>query len=399
MNLLRLSTLFLAPALAATFALACGEISDPTKGTERTATVSGALTGTSVPAGARVAVVWRNGANGGVVVGAEADIVGGKFTMTLAAPADAYFYPMNGEDYDSLNAPNTTSPGAPSGGGTAPADPAPVEDPDTDPGGVSSGGSTSGGGGSKVGSKLGTRGGTISGGITEPLSVATAGFVVYVDANGNGTLDLEGEYSSSPDTIIGGNKELILAYLKGGGQLDYEKLRDKSGILPVAGFNLAWDQGRWIPLTLVELQLSQKVKLPSAICSSYGTTDFGSDGEEGVSSTGARKPSPESTTAPDGGYPPKGAAGVYCYDGGHSFYYTGDCPPPPPPPVGLCASDYGPPTACASPSYSFVGDTPPAGWPCDVDPTSGGSSSGTGGTPMDAGVAVPADSGTADGGS
>ena len=51
MNLLRLSSLLLAPALAASFALACGEITDPTQNGERTATISGALTGTNVPAG------------------------------------------------------------------------------------------------------------------------------------------------------------------------------------------------------------------------------------------------------------------------------------------------------------------------------------------------------------
>ena len=57
---------------------------------------------------------------------------------------------------------------------------------------------------------------------------------------------------------------------------DYEKLRDHSGILPKAGYNLAWEEGRWIPLNEVELKLSSNVKLPSAICSVNvaTTTDF-----------------------------------------------------------------------------------------------------------------------------
>lgn len=180
MNLLRLSSLFLAPAVLASVALACGEITDPNASAERTATVSGALTGTSVPAGARVAVVWRNGNAGGVAVGSETAIVNGKFTMTLTVPPAAYFYPMSGNDYESLNdAPNATPPPAPVG--------TEEDTAGTDPGNASSGGG-------KVAQKLGTRD-TISGGITEPLSVATAGFVVYVDANGNGKLDLEGEYA------------------------------------------------------------------------------------------------------------------------------------------------------------------------------------------------------------
>lgn len=396
MNLLRLSSLLLAPALAASFALACGEISDPTKNGERTATVSGALTGTAVPAGARVAIVWRNGAAGGVVGGAEAEIVSGKFTMALTPPPDAYFFPMTGNDYDSLNdAPNVATPEpmpAPSGGS---------DGDGTDPGGGSSGTPPSGGssGGAKIAAalgKIGTRTTNVSGGITEPLAVATAGFVVYVDGNGNGKLDLEGEYASSPDQILGGNKELILAYLKGGGQLDYEKLRDKSGILPNAGYNLAWDEGRWLPLSLVELQLNDKAKLPSAVCQSSGSFSGESSGGSGGS-----MPKPETeeaapttprggnTEAPDGGYPAAGDPKVYCYDDGRSFYYTGDCPPPPPAPVGLCANYYGESTiACASASYSFAGDDPPAGWPCPV--TGSGGSSGSSGEPIDGGAAPDA---------
>ena len=92
MNLLRLSSFFVLPALLGSAALACGEITDPTRGGENVATVSGALTGTNVPANAHIALVWKNGTNGGVAVGADAPIVGGKFTMALTPPPDSYFF-------------------------------------------------------------------------------------------------------------------------------------------------------------------------------------------------------------------------------------------------------------------------------------------------------------------
>lgn len=76
--------------------------------------LSGALTGTSVPAGARVALVWRMAA-GGVEVGAEAPIVNGRFSMNLPAPADACFSPHKDEDYGELS--------GVAGGSAAPATP------------------------------------------------------------------------------------------------------------------------------------------------------------------------------------------------------------------------------------------------------------------------------------
>jgi hypothetical protein len=399
MNLLRLSSLFLAPALAASFALACGEITDPTQNGERTATVSGALSGTAVPAGARVAVVWRNGTSGGVAVGAEADIIGGKFTMNLTVPPDGYFFPMEGNDYDSLNGPNTVEarPSPPPEDESGPTS----GSSGTDPGGTGSTSSSGGTSGStKVVQKMGTRT-NVSGGITESLSVAVAGFIVYVDANGNGKLDLEGEYASSPDTILGGNKELLLTYLKGGGQLDYEKLRDKSGILPNAGFNLAWDEGRWLPLNLVELKITENAKLSSAVCSGE-SGGYGGGEEESTpgynpetqssggtgGSTGSRYPS-------GGTYPAPDDPALTCVDNGHKFTY-GTCPPAP---VGLCASEYPPP--CARSIHGFTTETgePPEGWPCPITGPSSGdwgtgcsgsTSSSSGSTPIPTSDAGPA---------
>jgi len=404
MNHLRLASLFVAPALLASLALACGEISDPTKKSENTATVSGALTGTSVPDGAHVALVWKNGEHGGVVVGADVPIVDGKFTMNLVAPPDAYFFNGSTSSYSELNGgasppPNTSTPEP---------TPAPPSD-STGTGGGSTSSTSSSSGGANVMQKIGIRT-EVSGGITQPLSVAVAGFVVYLDTNGNGTLDLTGDYAGSADTLLGGNKELILTYLKGGGSLEYEKLRDKSGILPVQGYNLAWDQGRWLPLGLVELQIASKPKLPNNVCSSSGSDVRVSDTGDNVSTpgSGGSDPGPSggssggtgsgssgsigtTTPPPPGGYPKKGDPYVHCYNGGQSFYYDdpANCPPPPAKPVGLCSYDYEEPYACATPSYSFAGDTPPDGWPCDYvsSGSSSGSTSSSSGGSSDAGSA------------
>jgi hypothetical protein len=313
-------------------------------------------------------VVWRNGPSGGVVVGAETDIVSGKFTMNLTVPPDGYFFPWGGESYDSLsNGPNT-------------APPTPVEETAPSTGNVAPG---SGSGGAKVAQNVGTRT-NVSGGITEALSVAVAGFIVYVDANGNGKLDLEGEYASSPDTIVGGSKELLLTYLKGGGQLDYEKLRDKSGILPNAGFNLAWDEGRWLPLNLVELKITNNAKLSSAVCE--GDTDGYGETEP------VARPSTQSSGGTGSGYPSGGTypapddPALTCVDNGHKFTY-GTCPTAP---VGLCASEYEPP--CAKSIHGFTTETgdPPAGWPCPITgPSSGDWGTGSSGSSSSSGGSTP----------
>ncbi|MDB4933857.1 MAG: hypothetical protein JWP87_829, partial [Labilithrix sp.] len=268
----------------------------------------------------------------------------------------------------------------------------------------SSGGAASGssGGGAAFAPQLAPRD-LVGGQITEPMTAALAGFVVYVDTNGNGKLDLEGQYADSPDQIIGGNKELVLTYLKGGGALDYEKLRDKSGILPAAGFNLGWTQSdRWLPLNVVELQLSAKAQLPNTVCSSYsgydssGTSSGGTIGAGTVSVDGGSAGSSSGSSGTTGdysGYPDPSDPNLHCSPDGRSYTYGSsapDCPPSPPPPVGLCAGDVYETTACASPYGSSLqpGQPVPAGWPCptavDVD---GGSA--------DAGVI---DAGSADGG-
>lgn len=367
MNRLRLSIGILSLGIAA---VACGQISDPTKDGEGTvSTISGALTGTSVPQGAHVALVWKK-VSGGLEVGADTAIVDGKFTLNLGVPSANYFFPYESKGYDRLTGGSAPSVGTDEPAPSTPPSTEPVPEPDPAPGG-------------KVPSKISPQD-SVSGQITQPLNIAVAGFVVYVDANGNGKLDLVGDYGDSPDTILGGNDELLLAYLKDGGSLDYEKLRDRSGILPKAGYNLAWERGRWLPLNLVELQITKDTNLPSAVCESTGAIN-----DPTPPNTAEPVPIP-GEEVPDNGtnYPQPGDPNLKCAPDGRSFEYHQPCPEPPPPPVGLCAGGgydvarpgcvggYG--TALAS------GEPVPEGWPCPV--SDGGTTDPDGGA-MDGGQA------------
>jgi len=390
MNRLRFSLLLTTSLAAAAFA--CGGISDPTLGgTENVATISGALTGTSVPANARVALVYRKvttsstGSVASVEVGSDVAVVGGKFTMNLGLPAADYFAAIDGHSIKAVADSDSTPPSV----GSSTPDPAPPA------GGTSS----SGAAGSGVSTKLAPRE-LVGGQITEPITAAMAGFVVYADTNGNGKLDLEGQYASTPDQILGGNKELVLVYLKGGGTLDYEKLRDRSGILPATGFNLSWTEGRWLPLNVVELQLSSTAQLPSPVCASsygYGSGSGGSSGSSGsgepfaeetpVPSTADASAGNSSSSSGGGGssgtgssggstgawYPAAGSVGLVCSADGRSFTYDAgaSCPPPTPAPVGLCVGSGYDATTCAGVRYSTslnAGDPVPANWPCTVAP-------------------------------
>ena len=356
--------------------VACGGISDPSH--EQIATVTGSLTGgAAAPANARVALVWRDGTTNGYAVGADVPIVNGHFSMNLTVPANAYFFP-----YESSTTTDVTPPVTPT----------PQPTPDTTSPGQPSAGGTGTPGGKVPNGKLGAQD-TASGQITDAMTIAVSGFVVYVDTNNNGTLDLAGPNATSVDQLLGGNKELFLAYLKGGGALDYEKLRDKSGILPAAGFNLSWTQGeRWLPLTVVELTLTNSAKLPSAVCESYVSGISGGSSGGGVAT---KDPSPDSSgspgvppssggssgssgsggssgSTPTGSYPSPSDPGLHCAPDGRSFTYysTPSCPPPPPPAVGLCAPSYLNETApCAGYGYTSsinAGDPIPSGWPCMV---------------------------------
>jgi hypothetical protein len=420
MNRLQLALLLSSLGAAALVSSACGGISDPTKGGSegRVATVSGALTGVSVPPNARVALVYRKVLSTGpgsaststVVVGSDVAVVDGKFTMNLGAPADDLFTNAENTSVGNVSTPPSTG----------------VDNP---PPPVMAGSSTSGSPGAFGASgAFGLTPRDIVGGeITQPLSAAIAGFVVYADTNGNGQLDLEGEYASSTDQILGGNKELVLVYLKGGGSLDYEKLRDKSGILPTPGFDLAWTEGRWFPLTEVELKLSSNAQLPSPVCQpSYDTVSTISDSSGTSGGSGGVSESP--TTTADGGvdpgigsgssgssssggggggfgsdYPSPSDPNLHCAPDGRSYTYGGGdtgCAPPPPVPQGLCSGDVSIELPCASSGgYANAlssGAPVPPGWPCPTDLDGGAADASVDGGSGDGGSAV--DAGSFDGG-
>lgn len=355
--------------------VACGGIADPTAEQHQTATISGALTtsgGATLPSNAHVALVWRVGDAHTFAVGSDAAIVAGHFSLNVDTPPDAYFF--SGDDQVSSDV---------SGSGAVP----PTPRTDTS---VPSTGSGSGGTGGGTGT-----GGTfakslspldVSGQITSGLEVAVAGFVVYADTNGNGQLDITSDTATPTDEILGGSSELFLTYLKGGGALDYEKLRDKSGILPAAGFNLAWTEGRWLPLDEVELKLKANTTLPGTVCSGSGGT-YASGGSGGAATTGnAPSPAPrelDGGAAPDpddaglvdattdAGYefPSPNDPTLQCGPDGRSYSVTPTCPPPPPsPPRGLCTLGDEEDMACAGGGGMSLapGQDPPPGWPCPI---------------------------------
>ncbi len=425
MNRLQLALLLSSLSAAAVVSTACGGISDPTKGGSegRVATVSGALTGVTVPSNARVALVYRKVLSTGpgsassstVVVGSDVPVIDGKFTMNLGAPADDLF----------TNAENASV------GGSTPPSTGVDNPPPPVAAGTGSGTSTSGSPGAfgAFGAQQLTPRDVVGGSITQPLSAAIAGFVVYADTNGNGQLDLDGQYASSTDQILGGNKELVLVYLKGGGSLDYEKLRDKSGILPTPGFDLAWTQGRWFPLTEVELKLSTNAQLPSPVCqpsydtvSTIGDSSGTSGGSAGVSEPptvtadggidpGSSSGSSTGTsgggggsggTSGSGGYPSPSDPNLHCAPDGRSYTYGGGdtgCAPPPPVPQGLCSGDVAIDLPCASDGYAnaLSADAPvPPGWPCATAFDGGAADASVDGGSADSGFAV--DAGSFDGG-
>jgi hypothetical protein len=403
MKRLRFPLLFSVLSTATLSALvACGGISDPNKTGEvatNLATISGTLTtsanGVPVPANAHVALVWRVGSKGGMAVGNDVAVINGAFTMNLTPPPDNYFVNIDSDEEASFVSGGISSPpsvgsgsandgtvGVPTSTGSnssadASADPPTSVGIDAGPG--PSGGS-SGSSGGMLPSQANLHPQTEVSGTTiaAPLSAAVAGFIVYVDGNGNGQLDVVGDAASSPDTILGGNRDLMLAFLQGGGALDYEKLRDHSGILPAAGYNMVWNnQGRWLPLNEVELKLADaSAKLPSSICpDSSSTLDTAGPNTSGggttVTPTSGKSGNTGSSSGPS--FPSPSDPKLHCSSDGYSWTYDGgwdnSCAPPPVVVKGLCTSDVSVDEPCsgmsgesASPEYPL-----PSNWPCTVD--------------------------------
>lgn len=349
---------------------ACGGLADPTDTSgEHVATVSGALSGTDIPAGAHVALVWRSAT--GLYVGADAPVVNGHYTLSLTAPPDEFFSEIEGGlDGDSVD---ETPSGQPSSGS------------ESDPGQGDSEGELP----SPEPPSLPDAGGAgfrtvhlqddVGGKVTGPLQGAIAGFIVYVDKNGNGKLDIL-DNVGTPDDVLGGNEDLLAVYLRAGGSLAYEKLRDNTGAKPVEGFNVLWeDRPLWISLTSVDLVIKENERLPGALCD--GASSPSSDGDAPVTS----EPQTMDGGARDGsivgdGQCPVPAKGVpnpnlWCSDDGRTFYYSESIPedannePSVDYPDLVCNVGYAdlPPSLSCTLSGSLAPTDPvPANWPCEV---------------------------------
>ena len=308
--------------------LACGGISDPTRTSGNAATVSGALTGADVPAGARVALVWRAAWSGSLAVVGDTAIENGTFSMAFAPPPDNFFFSPGDTlrhtsaqappDYDPDSATGTEGKSAsfPFSTGVAPRD-------------------------------------AVGGTVGQALTAAVAGFVVYLDGNGNGKLDLSGSEATSGDVIIGGHPDLMLTYLRDGTTADYEELRGPSGPAPTPGFNLFWP-GRWSSLEPVALGLVRPMKLPSNVCAGLSAEAAGGPvvREEGGGPVGGGgKYGPG-----DGNYPAPDDPDLHCTSDGRSFVYT----PTKCDDARLCCSN-----ERRVHNLDF-GMSVPEGWPCTV---------------------------------
>lgn len=320
-------------------AIGCGSLGDRNDGA--LAKVSGQLQG-SAPTGAHVALVWRG--PGGFVVAGEAPLVNGTFTMDLSSPPPDSVFVTNQSGDDSSTSGSTG-------------------------GGASSDTPSANAGTSSIPLKLRPMT-EVSGGTSKPLNVAVAGFVIYVDTNGNGKLDVTADNAVPSDEILGAGNRILLAYLRDGSQLDLDNARDNTGVTPTRGYNLWSTAGnRWVSLSSVDLRLDVKT-LPTAVCNAVN------HGEAGPSSNSGGVDYGEDTA--DGGspmtYPSSDDPNLHCAADGLSYTYHTPCDPPPAEPAaepkGLCdtSSDNSPDAyACAPDSEVFKEFTGYSGtWPCDV---------------------------------
>jgi len=370
----------LASAIALAALFGCGSLAS--RDDASIATVSGKLQG-DVPSGTRVAIVWH-APSGGFVVSNEAPVINGTFSFDLTSPpADSLFFSPNLSG-SSVEPPSGNPTPAPASGSSSSAGSG---------AGSSSGGGGSGGSAAKLAPKD-----VVSGTVSNPLTVAVAGFVLYVDSNANGHLDLTGDKADSPDQIVGGSTDLLLTYLRDGSDLDLEKLRDGSGQLPSRGYDLVWlGKSRWLPLSSVDLTLGVD-RLPGDLCSPTGNVTsnnatVSTPSAAGVASGGSSGGSSGGTSSADAGvefggsYPSPTDPNLHCFPDGSYTYGTCAPPPPPPPPEkGLCRSTavVGFAGGCAEALYN-VPFPVPAGWPCPVPGEDAGLPTFDGGPGPDAG--------------
>ncbi|MDF2698422.1 MAG: hypothetical protein K0S65_6806, partial [Labilithrix sp.] len=129
------------------------------------------------------------------------------------------------------------------------------------------------------------------------------------------------------------------------------------------------EEGRWLPLNVVELKIKADSKLPGAVCSGGAGSIDGSGPSTGNSSG----PSQAYADAGVGtGYPSPDDPALECTDDGYAYTYKpiDNCVPPPPPPEGLCAAsvNFPMPICAGSTGGSIPRDSePPPGWPCTIN--------------------------------
>lgn len=329
--------------------LACGGISDPSRSGENVAVIQGALTASgtvNVPANARVAIIWSDHSTGKLAIGADAPVVNGKFLFKLTVPPTPFS--VGGEGGFAVGSPTIVT--------ETPASEMPEE------------------GSAPTPESIRPLADEVGGSITGDLRAAVGGFVVYVDDNGNGKLDLDddkGTYASSPDKVIGGSTDFDLIYLTGGGAVDYEKLRDETGVKPVAGFNLHLSNlGYWLSTNDVSLKIGPN-KLSPFVCAGISDVQLGDPPvtDDPDKSSSNNDPSGSDT---DG---TQDIARIDCSSDGRTYWISTNAPcddtgnSEAPAAEGLCSSEQsqGSCTEARYPGGSLEpGEPVPADWPCPV---------------------------------
>lgn len=208
--------------------------------------------------------------------------------------------------------------------------------------------------------------------------VAIGSVVAYEDKNQNGGLDLvPAKATSFVDGIVGANEDLLVVWFpREPSAAAANHLRDPQGRQPHAGYNLyrprvasctvsgssaggaPCDEGHdraWLPIDApFELPIVTDPKFNQLMCQSE---DPGPAPDEVYPTPASPSDDPSSPNVPQGPFPPAGAPGLTCSPDGRRFTYA-HCREP-----GLCEAESG----CGSRVESLPPDVAaPAGWPCTV---------------------------------